>query len=81
MGGYGVLTAAGASLDPQSVAPKLVPGGLLVPYTSGGPRQEVFRPQSQGRGRHRALGRIGGRLGDHWTDRDHRAAASDRRRS
>jgi hypothetical protein len=42
MGGYGVLTAAGAGLDPHSVAPKLVPGGLLDPFTSGGPRQEAL---------------------------------------
>lgn len=32
MGGYGVLTAAGATLDPTGPPTKLVPGGLLLPY-------------------------------------------------
>ena len=36
MGGYGVLTAAGAALDPQGGAVKLVPGGLLLPFARGG---------------------------------------------
>lgn len=37
MGGYGVLTAAGATIDPAGpVAAKLVPGGLLLPYARGG---------------------------------------------
>jgi predicted dienelactone hydrolase len=36
MGGYGVLTAAGATLDPKSGAVKLVPGGLMRPYARGG---------------------------------------------
>lgn len=36
MGGYGVLTAAGGELDPDSPAAKLVPGGLLLPYARGG---------------------------------------------
>ena len=36
MGGYGVLTAAGAALDPHSPACKLVPGGLLTPFAAGG---------------------------------------------
>jgi predicted dienelactone hydrolase len=36
MGGYGVLTAAGATLDPAGGAVKLVPGGLLQPYARGG---------------------------------------------
>ncbi|MFO1467581.1 MAG: hypothetical protein U1F35_14270 [Steroidobacteraceae bacterium] len=35
MGGYGVLTAAGASLDPQG-GPAKVPGGLMLPYLRGG---------------------------------------------
>jgi predicted dienelactone hydrolase len=41
MGGYGVLTAAGATLDPAGQATKIVPGGLLLPYTRGGPLQEL----------------------------------------
>jgi predicted dienelactone hydrolase len=36
MGGYGVLTAAGATLDPQGGVVKLVPGGLMQPYARGG---------------------------------------------
>jgi predicted dienelactone hydrolase len=36
MGGYGVLTAAGATLDPASGAVKLVPGGLMMPFARGG---------------------------------------------
>jgi predicted dienelactone hydrolase len=35
MGGYGVLTAAGATLDPTGPPTKLVPGGLLMPYVRG----------------------------------------------
>ena len=35
MGGYGVLTAAGATLDPDGAA-KLVPGGLMLPLARGG---------------------------------------------
>jgi predicted dienelactone hydrolase len=36
MGGYGVLTAAGATLDPAGGAVKLVPGGLMQSYARGG---------------------------------------------
>jgi predicted dienelactone hydrolase len=36
MGGYGVLIAAGAALDPEGGAVKLVPGGLMRPYARGG---------------------------------------------
>src|SRR5271165_263809 len=36
MGGYGVLTAAGAELGPQGRAVKLVPGGLMMPFARGG---------------------------------------------
>ena len=36
MGGYGVLTDAGAALDPSGPIVKLVPGDLLLPYASGG---------------------------------------------
>ncbi|MHB1870021.1 MAG: alpha/beta hydrolase family protein [Steroidobacteraceae bacterium] len=39
MGGYGVLTAAGAILDPHSPMAKAVPGGLLLPYCRGGALQ------------------------------------------
>jgi predicted dienelactone hydrolase len=39
MGGYGVLAAGGAALDPSSPLAKLIPGGLLLPYASGGARQ------------------------------------------
>ena len=39
MGGYGVLTAAGATLDPEGAAVRFVPGHLLAPYARGGPRQ------------------------------------------
>lgn len=39
MGGFGVLTDAGAGLDAQGAACKLVPGGLLLPYAAGGNRQ------------------------------------------
>jgi predicted dienelactone hydrolase len=38
-GGYGVLTAAGATLDPDGRAARLVPGGLLLPYARGGAQQ------------------------------------------
>jgi predicted dienelactone hydrolase len=36
MGGYGVLTAGGATLDPEGPPAKLIPGGLLLPYARGG---------------------------------------------
>ena len=36
LGGYGVLTAAGATLDPDGGAVKLVPGGLMLPFARGG---------------------------------------------
>jgi predicted dienelactone hydrolase len=36
MGGYGVLTAAGATLDPEGGVVKLVPGGLMLPFARGG---------------------------------------------
>jgi predicted dienelactone hydrolase len=38
-GGYGVLTAAGATLDPDGKPVALVPGGLMLPYARGGGRQ------------------------------------------
>ena len=36
MGGYGVLTAAGATLDPNGQAVQRVPAGQLLPYAAGG---------------------------------------------
>lgn len=39
MGGYGVLTSAGAALDPEGGAVKAVPGSQLAPYARGGARQ------------------------------------------
>ncbi len=36
MGGYGVLTAAGGELDPESPLARLIPGDLLAPYARGG---------------------------------------------
>ena len=35
IGGYGVLTSAGATLDPTGPVTKMVPGGLLLPYVRG----------------------------------------------
>ncbi|HJS91490.1 MAG TPA: hypothetical protein VJ738_16105 [Steroidobacteraceae bacterium] len=43
MGGYGVLAAAGAVLDPHSPLAKMVPGGLLLPYCEGGAQQRALR--------------------------------------
>lgn len=40
MGGYGVLTAAGARLDPKGGAVTLVPGGLMMPFARGGAAQD-----------------------------------------
>ena len=40
MGGYGVLTAAGAGLDPTSPMAAMVPGGLLLRYARGGSRRD-----------------------------------------
>jgi predicted dienelactone hydrolase len=40
-GGYGVLTAAGASLDPEGPMTRMVPGGLLMPYVRGGAMQDM----------------------------------------
>jgi predicted dienelactone hydrolase len=39
MGGYGVLAAGGAALDGASPLAKMIPGGLLLPYTGGAARQ------------------------------------------
>ncbi|HTX04470.1 MAG TPA: hypothetical protein VMD06_01495 [Steroidobacteraceae bacterium] len=43
MGGYGVLTAAGAVLDAHGPLAKMVPGGLLLPYCGGGARQNAVQ--------------------------------------
>ena len=43
MGGYGVLTAGGGELDPESPAAKLIPGGLLAPYARGGASIDAIR--------------------------------------
>ena len=42
MGGYGVLTAAGATLDATGPVTKMVPGGLLVRYARGGSRRDAM---------------------------------------
>jgi predicted dienelactone hydrolase len=42
MGGYGVLTAAGATLDPASGAVRGVPGGLLLPFARGGASRDAI---------------------------------------
>jgi predicted dienelactone hydrolase len=39
MGGYGVLTAAGATLDPTAPATRLVPGSLLQRFARGGAKR------------------------------------------
>lgn len=43
MGGYGVLTAAGAELDPASPLVQMVPGGALAAYARGGASREAIR--------------------------------------
>ena len=43
MGGYGVLTAAGAPLDPAGPVMGYVPGGLMVPYGRGGAKQALVQ--------------------------------------
>jgi predicted dienelactone hydrolase len=43
MGGYGVLTAGGATLDPTSAIAAMVPGGALSPYVRGGAAQAAMR--------------------------------------
>ncbi len=42
MGGYGVLTAAGAVLDPEGGAVKGVPGRLMQPYARGGALRDTL---------------------------------------
>jgi predicted dienelactone hydrolase len=43
MGGYGVLAAAGAVIDPESPLVKLIPDGLMRPYARGGESAESLR--------------------------------------
>jgi predicted dienelactone hydrolase len=42
MGGYGVLTAAGATLDPAGRAATMIPGGLMRPYLRGGAKSAAL---------------------------------------
>jgi predicted dienelactone hydrolase len=42
MGGYGVLTAGGATLDPAGAPTHIVPGDLLQPYVRGAPMQDAM---------------------------------------
>ncbi len=43
-GGYGVLTAAGAAIDPKGrIASQYVPAGLLLPYARGGDQRDAVR--------------------------------------
>src|SRR5262249_20017404 len=42
MGGYGVLTAAGATLDPTAPIINMVPGGLLLRYARGGAKKDAM---------------------------------------
>ena len=46
MGGYGVLTAGGATLDPQSPIAGIIPGGALAPYARGGTLSDAMRAPS-----------------------------------
>lgn len=46
IGGYGVLTSAGASLDPTGPMTHMIPGGLLSPYVRGGAESSATTVQS-----------------------------------
>ncbi len=46
MGGYGVLTAGGAVLEPAGPMAGVVPGGILAPYTRGGASSASMRAPS-----------------------------------
>jgi len=46
MGGYGVLTAAGAELDPKGRACAMVPGDSLAPYAKNGERAAELRVEN-----------------------------------
>ncbi len=41
IGGYGVLTAAGATLDPTGPPTAMIPGGLVTPYVRGAPQSQA----------------------------------------
>ncbi len=43
MGGYGVLTAAGARLDLKGPPAQMIPGGLLLPYLHGGALEDSVK--------------------------------------
>jgi predicted dienelactone hydrolase len=43
MGGYGVLTAAGAPLDPAGPGMSYVPGGLMAPYARGAAKESLVK--------------------------------------
>ncbi|MGH8129407.1 MAG: alpha/beta hydrolase family protein [Steroidobacteraceae bacterium] len=42
MGGYGVLTAAGGELDPESPLARMIPGSFLAPYARGGASRDAL---------------------------------------
>mgnify|MGYP001025037085 CR=1 FL=1 len=46
MGGYGVLTAAGAELDPASPVVQMVPGNALAAYARGGDSRDAVRVEN-----------------------------------
>lgn len=46
MGGYGVLTSAGATLDPNGVPATKMPGRLLDPYLRGAPESQALMVKS-----------------------------------
>ncbi len=43
MGGYGVLTGAGATIDPAGPPTQLIPGDLLQPYVRGAPHEAAVK--------------------------------------
>jgi predicted dienelactone hydrolase len=46
MGGYGVLTAAGATLDPESPVMTKIPGGLMRSYARGADQSAMLKVDS-----------------------------------
>ena len=46
IGGYGVLTSAGATLDPNGPLTRTVPGGLLAPYVRGAAESQAITVKS-----------------------------------
>ena len=81
MGGYGVLSAAGAPLDPESPVTRMVPGGLLMPYVRGGRSVQCDHGEVPARcGRHLPRGGRQPRgVGLGRPAEDPRATAADRR--